>query len=95
MDQHQIKKNNYQRLEELRKINCLFRSCVHLLKMEKDFPLDQIYSEEKMKTFITENFDTVINSALDTHDLPRLVAGPVARERKKALIRQKEQCNFK
>lgn len=95
MNQHQIKRNSYQRLEESKKINRLFRSCVHLLKMEENFPLDRVYSEEKMKAFITENFDTVINSELDTKDLPRLVAGPVARERKKALIRQKEQYNFK
>lgn len=91
MDKHQIRKSGYQRLDEQRRINNLFRTCVCLLQMEEKLPLDKIYSEEKMKAFIVENMDTVVNSKIDIHKLPNKVAGQVARERKKALIRHKRK----
>ena len=61
MNKHIVRKYGYKKQEEKRKLHDTFRSCVILLNMENKIPLENEYSDEQMKEFITKNIDTVID----------------------------------
>lgn len=67
-----------------------FRSCVILLNMENSIPLENEYSDEQMKEFITKNIDTVIDCSTTGQNTINSIEKKLG-ERRKDLIKVKSK----
>lgn len=92
MNKHIVRKYGYKNQEEKRKLHDTFRSCVILLNMENSIPLENEYSDEQMKEFITKNIDTVIDCSTRVQKTINSIEKKELGERRKNLIKVKSKC---
>ena len=91
MNKHIVRKYGYKNQEEKRKLHDKFRSCVILLNMENSIPLENEYSDEQMKEFITKNIDTVIDCSTRVQKTINSIEKKELGERRKNLIKVKSK----
>ena len=91
MNKHIVRKYGYKNQEEKRKLHDTFRSCVILLNMENSIPLENEYSDEQMKEFITKNIDTVIDCSTRVQKTINSIEKKVLGEGRKNLIKVKSK----
>ena len=91
MNKHIVRKYGYKNQEEKRKLHDTFRSCVILLNMENSIPLENEYSDEQMKEFITKNIDTVIDCSTRVQKTINSIEKKELGEGRKNLIKVKSK----
>ena len=91
MNKHIVSKYGYKNQEEKRKLHDTFRSCVILLNMENSIPLENEYSDEQMKEFITKNIDTVIDCSTRVQKTINSIEKKELGEGRKNLIKVKSK----
>lgn len=91
MNKHIVRKYGYKNQEEKRKLHDTFISCVILLNMENSIPLENEYSDEQMKEFITKNIDTVIDCSTRVQKTINSIEKKELGERRKNLIKVKSK----
>ena len=91
MNKHIVRKYGYKNQEEKRKLYDTFRSCVILLNMENSIPLENEYSDEQMKEFITKNIDTVIDCSTRVQKTINSIEKKELGEGRKNLIKVKSK----
>ena len=91
MNKHIVRKYGYKNQEEKRKLHDTFRSCVILLNMENSIPLENEYSDEQMKEFITKNIDTVIDCSTRVKKTINSIEKKELGEKRKNLIKVKSK----
>lgn len=83
----------YKEYENQRKLTQLFISCVQAMKKEDIYPLDQNYTQQQMKNFITNHFDEILECDFQISNSSSSLGRHIQSKKNKMLIKELQLFN--